>query len=121
MSHQDWVPVIWKKPKSEKKKNQKSTMVVANKQKNANTMNNTIKKVYNEEDTNPKNEPDIMPVYIDQDFSKNLQKKRLEKKLSQENLAKALSIPVAIINEYERGTGVRNGTYVSKIRKYLNF
>ncbi len=112
-------PVIWKKniqPINIPKK-----IIVSDKQKNANTMTNTVKKIYNEDDNKYKNDsPDILPVMIEKDFSKQLQLKRIEKKLSQQDLANKLSIPVAIINQYEKGTGIRNGIYISKLKKYLN-
>lgn len=117
MSHQDWTPVIWKKKPDPKLL--PKTVVVVNKQKNINSINNTVKKIYDED--NPNAEPKIQPVLVDRIFSKELQSRRLLKKISQQDLAKALSIPVAIISEYEKGTGIRNGTYISKIKKYLNF
>ena len=57
---------------------------------------------------------------MNKDSSKKLQVKRIEQKLSQQDLANKLSIPVTIINQYEKGTGIRNGLYVSKIKKFLN-
>ena len=116
MAFQDWEQVVWKK-KVEPKQLPKTT-IVANKQKNLNTITNTVKKIYDE--NNKFADPDILPIIIDTNFSKELQKRRLLKKMSQQELANTLSIPVSIINEYEKGTGIRNGTYISKIKKYLN-
>ena len=111
---QDWKPVIWKKP-IEKKMLPKVT-VLANKQKNQNTIQNTTKKVFIDGDNNP----DIMPIIVDKEFSIALQQARLAKKISQQELSNKLSIPLSIINSYEKGTGIRNGSYITKIKKYLD-
>jgi ribosome-binding protein aMBF1 (putative translation factor) len=120
ISHQDWKYIVWKK--NVQPVNVPKKMIVSDKQKNANSINNTIKKIYNEEDDIKYKsvEPDILPILIDKEFSKKLQVKRIEQKLSQQDLANKLSIPVTIINQYEKGTGIRNGLYVSKIKKFLN-
>ncbi len=49
-----------------------------------------------------------------------MQKARNNKKITQSQLAKAISIPLSVINDYEQGKGVRNGYYISLIKKYLN-
>ena len=111
---QDWNKVVWAKkpdPKSLPK-----TVILNNKQKNLNITQNTVKKIIDDG-----NEPDnIKPVIVAQNFSKLIREHRLIKKLSQVELANSLSIPVAIIKDYENGTGIQNGTYVSKIKKFLN-
>ena len=117
MTHQDWTPVIWNKNIIDK--NESKKVIVNNKQKNINSINNTIKKIYDE--TNPNADPDIKPILIDKDLAKEIQTRRLQKKMSQQQLATALSLPLSIINDYEKGTGIRNGSYITKIKKYLNF
>jgi putative transcription factor len=113
-NHQDWTHVVWTK-KQDPKLLPKDT-ILSNKQKNMNVAYNTVKKINDES-----NEPDnIIPVMVDKSFSKLIQEKRLLNKLSQADLAKQLSIPVSIIKDYENGSGIQNGTYVSKIKKYLN-
>ena len=116
MSHQDWKPIIWQKniPTKELPK----TITLKNTKKNSNLTTNTITKIYN--DDNLSSEPDIKPVLIDKNLAKEIQTRRLLKNISQQQLANALSIPVSVINEYEKGIGIRNGNYVSKIKKYLN-
>jgi ribosome-binding protein aMBF1 (putative translation factor) len=111
--HQDWTQVVWNKnkPTIEKKKVPKQFL---------NKVNNSInvEKIYDPE--NPDAEPEIRPVMIEQTFAQQITQARLTKGLTQKQVANALSIPVAVINEYERGTGVRDGNYVSKLKKYFN-
>lgn len=113
MSHQDWTPVIWNKNKStvEKEKIPKQYL---------NKVNNAIKveKIYDPD--NPEAEPEIRPVMIEQSFGQLITQARLTKGLTQKQVANALSIPIAVINEYERGIGVRDGNYISKLKKYFN-
>jgi putative transcription factor len=114
MTSQDWNYVVWNK-KPDPKLTPKTT-VLSSKQKNMNTTTNTVKKI-NDDTLELDN---IMPVIVDKSFSKQIQERRLLKKLSQADLAKQLSIPVSIIKDYENGTGIQNGTFVSKIKKYLD-
>jgi ribosome-binding protein aMBF1 (putative translation factor) len=72
------------------------------------------------DENNPSADPDIKIIYIDKDLAKEIQKKRLQKKMSQQQLANAVSLPVSVINDYEKGTGIRNGSYITKIKKFLN-
>ncbi len=111
---QDWNYVVWTK-KQDPKLLPKNT-ILSNKQKNMNTTTNTVKQI-NDDSTELDN---IMPVIVDKSFGKEIQERRLLKKLSQIELAKQLSIPVVIIKDYENGTGIKNGTYISKIKKYLD-
>jgi ribosome-binding protein aMBF1 (putative translation factor) len=117
MSHQDWNQVIIKKTDNIKK--QLTTKKVVTSHSNMQGMNVTVKKIYDPE--NPNAEPDIKPVMIDKEFSKKMVQARLSKKLTQKELANAISIDVKIINEYEQNKGIRNGQYVSKIKNYLKF
>ena len=111
---QDWESVVWaKKPDL---KTLPKTSVLNNKQKNLNITRNTVEKIIDDS-----NEPDnIKPVIVAQDFSKLMRDHRMVKKLTQAEVAKQMSIPLAIIKDYENGTGVQNGTYVSKIKKFYN-
>jgi len=56
---------------------------------------------------------------IDPEFSKQIIKARLEKKMTQAQLAHALSLDVSIVKDYENGTAKKNGMITSKIKKYL--
>jgi ribosome-binding protein aMBF1 (putative translation factor) len=113
MDHQQWEPVILTK----KTLNNKVTTTVP--KQHINRTPNAIKteKIY--DPNNPDAEPDIRPVMIDGEFGKKIVAARCAKNMTQKQLAAAINLPVTVINEYERGQGVHNGTYVSKIKKYL--
>lgn len=104
---QDWNHLIIKK-------------ATTNKSKPHHTTNNTVsvKKIYDE--SNPDAEPDIRPVKVDGDFAEQMTKARNARGMTQKQLANALSIDVAIIADYERGTGIKDGKIVAKIKRYLN-
>lgn len=111
---QDWETTIIKK--------RSSTVPVTKRgsfkpQSNQQQIKNTVQKIF---DPNNPDEPEVKPVLIERDFGLAIQKARTAKGLTQKELANALSIPVSVINDYEKGTGVRNGNYVSKIKKYLS-
>jgi ribosome-binding protein aMBF1 (putative translation factor) len=114
MDHQQWDPVILKKT------NPNATKVTTTVPKqHINKAQSAIKteKIY--DPNNPDAEPEIKPVMIDSEFGKQIATARCAKNMTQKQLAAAINLPVNVINEYERGQGVRNGTYVSKIKSYL--
>lgn len=108
MSFQDWEPVVLRKNTPVVKKEQKlhttSTM-------------NTVKKIYDPE--NPNAEPEIKPVLVGREFGQKMRDMRCAKKMTQKQLANALSLPETIINHYELGTAVRNGQHIGTIKRYL--
>jgi ribosome-binding protein aMBF1 (putative translation factor) len=115
MDHQQWDPVILTK------KNPNANKVTTTVPKtNINKTPNGIKveKIY--DPNNPDAEPEIRPVMIDSDFGKQIAAARCAKSLTQKQLAAELNIPAHVITDYEKGQGVRNGNYVSKIKKFLN-
>jgi ribosome-binding protein aMBF1 (putative translation factor) len=63
---------------------------------------------------------EVKIITVDKEFSKQILQARLSKKMTQEQLAKALSLGVDVIKKYENGTARHNGGIVSKIKKYLN-
>ena len=75
---------------------------------------NTVKKVVNDD-----GETEFLPVKVDMKFGQQMQQARCAMKLTQKQLAGAVALPVSVINEYEKGTGVQNGQYVDKIKRFL--
>jgi putative transcription factor len=57
---------------------------------------------------------------VDPEFSKMIIQARLAKKMTQAQLAHALSLDVTIVKDYENGSAKKNGPITSKIKKYLN-
>ncbi len=86
----------------------------------ANKTTNAIKTEKFYDPKNPDAEPEIRPVMIDKDFGQQIIKARTSKGMTQQQFASALSIPLKVINEYERGVGVRNGNHVSKIKNWIH-
>lgn len=115
MEHQQWeqVVLINKTPKKPQPKTSvlKSTVI-----KQANPVK--MEKIY--DPNNPDAEPILKPVMIDSDFGKQIAAARCAKKLTQKELANKISIPESVIKNYEKGQGVRNGAYISKIKNFLN-
>jgi ribosome-binding protein aMBF1 (putative translation factor) len=115
MDHQNWDPVVLTK-KNPNANKQTATVPKQNINKTPNAIK--VEKIYDSE--NPNAEPEIKPVMIDIEFGKQIAAARCAKKMTQKELAAAINIPAHVITDYERGQGVRNGNYVSKIKNYLN-
>lgn len=114
MNHQQWDQVIITKNNPNANK---TTVTIAKEHINKTPNTIKIRKIYDA--NNPDAEPDIRPVMIDTEFGKQIAAARCVKKLTQKQLALAINLPVNVINEYERGQGVHNANYVSKIKNYL--
>lgn len=57
---------------------------------------------------------------VDKDFAKQITMARLAKKMTQVQIAHALSLDVNIIKTFENGTAKHSGPIVSKLKKYYN-
>ena len=64
-------------------------------------------------------EDDLKHKKIDKIFSQKLQKARLNKNLTQKQLANQLNIQVTIINDYECCRGNYNGQIIGKLKRFL--
>jgi len=116
MTHQDWnIAII--KGNTSKNTQVASKKIVVTSHSNKQETVLTIKKEYDPE--NPNADPEIRAVLIDKEFSKRMIQARINKKLSQKELANTCMLDVKIINDYEKGGCARNGTYISKIKKVL--
>jgi len=126
MNFQDWNTVGWDK-RGEKSKNesnkeflnkqlrqgnvtQKLKPVSANQNK-VNIVTNA-RKIENEEDT-------FKHKTVGSEIGKKIAQARCEKKLSQKQLANALSLPESVIKECETGKAIYNAMVINKIDKYL--
>ncbi len=116
MLYQDWKTIIVKGNITNNSIGV-SKKIVTTSHSNKQTTQLTIKKEYDPE--NPYSEPEIRPVLIDKEFSKKMIQARVAKKLSQKELATSCMLDVKIINDYEKGGCVRNGVYITKIKKIL--
>jgi ribosome-binding protein aMBF1 (putative translation factor) len=112
MSFQDWTPVnIGNKANKPKEPTQPKTTY------SGNTSGITVKKIYDSNDPNA--EPETRPVMMEREFGLKMQKARTAKGMNQQQLATALSIPLATIKDYEAGKGVRIGKVVDMINRWI--
>ena len=114
MEHQDWDTIYIKANKelnksNKKKLNSQDKKIELHKQ-TFSKMNKIEKKI---EDGNLKHEK------ISSDLGKIIQQKRLEKNMTQKDLAQKINQPVKIINEIESGKANKNPQVVSKIKRIL--
>ena len=63
---------------------------------------------------------DTKITLVDKEFSKQITTARLAKKMTQAQIAHALSLDASIIKTFENGTAKHNGLIVSKLKKYYN-
>jgi ribosome-binding protein aMBF1 (putative translation factor) len=111
MSFQDWTPVnIGNKAGKPKTTSPKPTY-------SGNNNGVTIKKIYDPNDPNA--EPETRPVMMEREFGLKMQKARMAKGLTQQQLATTLSMPLSTIRDYEAGKGVRNGKIVDLINRWI--
>lgn len=110
--YQNWTPVdvghgtnkqVPKKPTSPKQQ----------------TNNNTASNIVCAADK-PLDMEDTKITLVDKDFSKQITTARLAKKMTQAQIAHALSLDVNIIKTFENGTAKHSGPIVSKLKKYYN-
>jgi len=106
--HQDWKPVVIKKTKLSPSTSSSSS---ASSSASA-SASISVSKIKEEDDIKK-------PIMVDHELSLTIQKFRVQKGLTQKQLAQALNLPVQIISDYEKGSCVKNSLIVSKIKTYL--
>lgn len=125
MNFQDWKPVTWNKT-GEKNKGESKTTYINNQMRKNNTVTSNkvvsnktqidgvsnLKKVEKEEDT-------FKHATVSLSMSKRIAQARCEKKMTQKDLANALSLPFKIIQDYEAGKAIPNHVVLNKIEKAL--
>lgn len=125
MNFQDWEPVSWNKTGERSKGESKSAYINNQMRKNNTTTTNKVvsnksqinvvsnlKKVEKEEDT-------FKHATVSLSMSKRIAQARCEKKMTQKDLANALSLPFKIIQDYEAGKAIPNHIVLNKIEKAL--
>tara|TARA_Y100001970_G_C14043988_1_gene755323 strand:+ start:527 stop:877 length:351 start_codon:yes stop_codon:yes gene_type:complete len=110
LEHQDW-DTIYVRANKELNKNVQQDNLKNKELQKFSKINKIEKKI---ESGNLKH--DMIPS----EFGKIVQKKRLEKNMTQKDLAQKINIPVKIINEIECGKAKHNPQVVSKIKRILN-
>ena len=108
MEHQDWDTIyvradkVINQSKKEKDSGQKEIKI-------------TIKKIEQKIE-----QGDLKHDKISPNLGKIIQQKRLEKNMTQKDLAQKINQPVKIINEIESGKANKNPQVVSKIKQIFN-
>jgi putative transcription factor len=113
MFHQDWTPVVFKKPVVVKETANKTDTT---KQK----YNSTARKLEGDLDiTIQDNVPIAHLNILEPNDRKDMIARRIEKKMNQTQLAKLINEQVAVINNLENGKVVNNPNVLQKINKIL--
>tara|TARA_B100000674_G_C37832820_1_gene911392 strand:- start:718 stop:1089 length:372 start_codon:yes stop_codon:yes gene_type:complete len=102
-SHQDWKPVVFHNPNANKKKQP----VVKRSQDEESAR---LRKLENDE---------IQAKTITKDVKLAIQQARCNLKMSQKQLAAALSIPTDTITKYENGKAVPNNALLNRMQRIL--
>ena len=113
MEHQDWDTIYVRADKviNQSKKEKDS----GQKEKKINTHQINIKKIEQKIE-----QGDLKHDKISPNLGKIIQQKRLEKNMTQKDLAQKINQPVKIINEIESGKANKNPQVVSKIKQIFN-
>lgn len=108
MAHQDWTPMVLKKPQP---KSKGTPQVAPPKLKHSNVSVNM--KRLDEDDA-------YVPPKMTRELGQKILQGRSKLKLSQEQLAMKCSIPLSILRDYERGIGVYNRIYLNPLCRFLD-
>lgn len=108
MDHQDWKPVILKKPRSQLPKPKKNGKVQPRRP-DSDGVNK--RKLEQDETYRP---PSITPT-----IARQIQTTRVEKTWSQKELAQRANLDLSVVKEYEQGRGLYNRPNLDKIGRAL--
>lgn len=127
MSFQDWNEVKWDK-RGEKNKNESDKTYINNQMRKGNVISTLKPTSANQNKINivtnankiDKEEDTFKHPTISLSVAKKISQARVEKKLTQKELAQQLSLPFKIIQDYEAGKAIPNAMILNKIEKILN-
>ncbi|CEL92813.1 unnamed protein product [Vitrella brassicaformis CCMP3155] len=127
--HQDWETVTWSKTKPSGSK--ASDAKVVNQARRAGDEVDTVKKFMGGQNRAHAHQPvsnakkleeeteNFKHDRVSHDFAKALQQARLDKKLTQAELAQRINEKASVINEYEAGKAIPNPQILSKLRRVV--
>jgi putative transcription factor len=126
MDHQDWKPLSWDK-RGEKPTGQSNKTFLANEARKGNVSGVLKKGSLNQNKVNvvtnarklDSEEDTFKHRTIGLDTGKKISQARCEKKLTQKQLANALSLPESIIKDFESGKAIYNAMIMNKLEKFL--
>ena len=113
LDHQEWEPVVFKKKQSKTLTNKEIREGKFHTRKKIDENAQKMNKIDNETET-------FKLKKISKNVSKEIQKARLAKKITQKQLAQAVNVAPKIINEMESGKSQPNEIVKRKIARYLN-
>lgn len=105
INNQDWTQVVFKKNTQQKLEKQKIKH---------NPINDKINKLDNDNEI-------YKTKKIPNDFKTKMQQARINKKLTQKQLATKLNISLNIIQNFENGKANYDGSIIGKIKRELQF
>ena len=112
-NQQDWDTVQWNKKPQKNKSSltaQSGEVETFNKTKHP-TQNDKLRKIENSEETShPK---------VSFSMKMKIQKARMEKKMTQKELAQAIQVKPQVINEYESGKAIPDSGIINKLQRAL--
>jgi len=126
MDHQDWKPVTWDK-KGEKPTGQSNKTYLANEMRKGNVSSvlkacslnqNKVNVVTNARKLDSEEET-FKHQTIGLSTGKKIAQARCDKKLTQKQLANALSLHESIIKDFENGKAIYNAIIMNKLEKIL--
>jgi len=126
MEHQDWKTVSW--DKRYERPNGMSKKTYINEQAKKGNVTQIVKPVSanQNKDLAPVNSKKLdneelpVPKKVGSEMGKRITKERCEKKMTQKELANALSLPLKTIQECENGKGIYNANIINKIDGYFS-
>eukprot|EP00922_Rhytidocystis_sp_ex-Travisia-forbesii_P006301 GHVS01009133.1.p1 GENE.GHVS01009133.1~~GHVS01009133.1.p1 ORF type:complete len:148 (+),score=20.64 GHVS01009133.1:138-581(+) len=127
-THQDWNTVTWSKGNAKDKNmsNEQEVNVARRKGEAIETekkflggQNRAAKNICPNAAKVDEDTGDYHVERVTHDFAKALQQARLDKKMTQAELAKAVNEKTSVINDYEAGRAIPNGQLVAKLKRIL--
>jgi putative transcription factor len=123
---QDWNEIKWDK-RGERKKGETNSEYMNNQLRKNNVVSKVKPRTLNQNKINvvtnahkiDKEEETFIHKKVSLTMSKKIAQARMEKKLSQKELAFKLSLPFKIIQDYESGKAIPNAMILNKIEKIL--
>lgn len=113
MDHQDWKPVVLRKPASKQTKTGTKSKVPVSAVNSNKGFNGTGKKIA-DDDGEVKKVPTVGMA-----IGKQIAQARTAKKLSQKQLATNMNLPLQVIQSNENGKAIRNNGLLAKFERTL--
>lgn len=123
--HQDWQTVVFKKRPQQFTNTEKDINIARRDNRQIDVLNKNVSNKSNDNSSVNKRKldhetEDFHHKLVPNNIGKAIERARMERKLTQDGLAKALNMQMRDINEIEKGKALYNGHILAKIKRYLN-